>query len=121
MNNKSETTVEKLLRTAETHDPHVRAAVQLLHEHGKWLRNGEVLRCVDDYEDAAYVDWRRAREQFDAGEFNPASGSELAVLDFAIELGRNRFRLTSLDSVNSGLVLAALATALRLDVGGESR
>ena len=67
------------------HDPHVRAAVELLIEHDFWLRRADFTRaCIFRSGREAYVDWVAARAFTDAGAV--ASTSEMAVLDLAVAL-----------------------------------
>ena len=76
-----------------------RAAVEFLAWHGGWLRRDDFLReCVDYPEDVARINWRAARDFADrvtAGGLTAprASSSEAAVLDLAVALGQDRFRL----------------------------
>lgn len=103
-----------LLRAwTEDHNLHVQAAVDLLIEHGRWIADrGFREACVTVEDDVAWIDWDAARAAYDAGRFGAASGSEKAVLDFAICLGEDRFSFDSLDTRNTHLVLAATAHAL---------
>ena len=71
------------------HDPHVRAAVELLIEHDVWLRRADFTRaCVRSCNGQAWIDWQAARVFADAGAV--ASTSEMAILDLAVALGENR-------------------------------
>lgn len=99
------------------HDPHVQAAVNLLIEHDYWLRTGRFVKAaVVKASDGHYIAWSKAREAYDAGEFDRSSTSELAVLDLAIALGENRFKLTSMGRVNGRSMAQAFASALGLNV-----
>ena len=50
------------------HDPHVRAAVELLIEHEIWIRRADFRRaCIDAARREAWIDWRKAREFVDSG------------------------------------------------------
>lgn len=98
------------------HDPHVRAAVELLIWHGGWLRRADfttacVRREAGPAAREAWIDWDAAREFVDAGAV--ASTSELAILDLAVALGENRFRLSIMGSAHS----RAIADAVRQAVG----
>jgi len=64
------------------HDPHVRAAVELLIEHDVWLRRADFTRArIVCSGREAYVNWVAARAFADAGTV--ASTSETAILDLA--------------------------------------
>jgi hypothetical protein len=97
-----------------THDAHVRAAVELLIGHGTWLRRTEFRDgCVHmDSGGEVWLDWRAAREAFDAGGFTAASSTERAVLDLAIALGTDRYRLGAMGPRNRDLIVTAVAAAL---------
>lgn len=102
-----------LRKWTTNHDDHVRAAVELLIAHDYWLRNSRFTRAaVTQAQDGPYIAWSRARVAFDSGEFNRSSTSELAVLDLAITLGENRFKLSHMGTHNSMLIADAVATAV---------
>ena len=93
------------------HDPHVRAAVGLLIEHDFWLRRPDFARaCVHRGGGQAWIDWQTARAFTDAGP--GASTSELAILDLAVALGENRFRLSVMGAANSRAIATAIARAV---------
>lgn len=101
------------------HDPHVWAAVELLIAHGVWLDRSDFrTSCVrraatPEYGlDWMWIDWRAARAVFDADGFTPASSTELAVLDLAIALAEDRFRLSRMGFGNGRLINAAVAAAV---------
>lgn len=105
--------VDQLLTWADGQDPHVQAAVELLIEHGRWIADrGFRDACINVGDGIAWIDWHAARAAYDAGHFGAASGSEKAVLDFAISLGEDRYQFDRLDSNNTHLALAAAAKAL---------
>ena len=59
--------VVRLRRWTHNHDPHVRAAVELLIEHETWIRRGDFQRaCVERNAREAWINWRKAREFADA-------------------------------------------------------
>jgi len=92
------------------HDPHVRAAAELLVEHDVWLRRADFTRaCVRRDHGEAWIDWRAARAFADAGA--AASTSEMAVLDLAVALGENRYRLPVMGAANSRAIATAVARA----------
>src|SRR5699024_4590665 len=90
----STTLPAELLDWASEQQPHRRAAVGLLVEHEHWLHRRDFIDsdAIYRYPDGAYVNFTRARELFDGGAF-PASSSERAVLDLAIALGEDRYRI----------------------------
>lgn len=102
------------LRTwTRNHDDHVRAAVELLIGHDCWLRRPDFIRAAikrDGRE--AWIDWRQARAFADAGPV--ASSSEMAILDLAVALGGNRYRLSIMGPANSRLITTAVARAVRM-------
>ncbi len=92
------------------HDPHVRAAVELLIEHDVWLRRPDFTRaCIVRRGREAYVNWVAARAFVDAGTV--ASTSEMAILDLAVALGENRYRLPVMGAANSRSMATAVARA----------
>jgi hypothetical protein len=93
------------------HDPHVRAAVSLLIDHDFWLRRPDFTRtCVHRGGGEAWIHWQAARAFVDEGP--GASTSELAILDLAVALGENRFRLSIMGAANSRAIAAAVARAV---------
>jgi len=63
-----DTTVRALRRWTHNHDPHVRAAVELLIEHETWIRRADFRRaCIELGTREAYINWCKAREFVDAG------------------------------------------------------
>jgi hypothetical protein len=112
-----DTTVRALRRWIANHDPNVRAAVELLGWHEHWLRRPDFARaCIHDdraIDGSARINWRQAREFFDAGP--RASTSELAILDLAVALGENRYRLSIMGEALSRAIVQAVARALGED------
>jgi len=93
------------------HDPHVRAAVELLIDHDFWLRRADFTRaCVRKDAREAWIDWRKAREFVDQGAV--ASTSEMAILDLAVALGENRYRLSIMGTAHSRWIATAVARAV---------
>ena len=110
-----DTLVRLLRRWTHNHDPHVRAAVELLIEHETWIRRGDFRRaCIEQNAAEAWINWRKAREFADVGP--TASTSEMAVLDLAVALGENRYRFSIMGRANSRMIATAVARAL-----GEAR
>lgn len=112
--NSLEALITRLRAWTRYHDPHVRAAVGLLIEHESWLRRQDFIRaCVRRRGNQAWIDWDDARRFCAAG--GRASTSEMAILDLAVALGENRYRLSILGQANSRLIAAAVATAVGVD------
>lgn len=107
--------VKGLRAWTREHDAHVRAAVELLIWHGGggfWLRRQDFVKAaVVRRRGEAWIDWDAAREFVDAGV--RASSSEAAILDLAVALGENRYRLSIMGSAHS----KAIADAVRQAVG----
>jgi len=112
-----DTTVRALRRWTQNHDPHVRAAVELLVWHEHWLRRADFRKaCLHDdtaTDGSAWIHWRQAREFFDAGP--RGSSSELAILDLAVALGENRYRLSIMGDAHSRAIARAVARAVGED------
>lgn len=98
---------------AAGHSAHVRAAVELLIAHEVWLCRVEFQAvCLHrDHDGAYWIDWTAARAGFDAGIFARASMSERAVLDLAIALAQDRYRLGSMSTGKARLITAAVTAA----------
>ena len=98
---------------ASGHDAHVQAAVALLINHQVWLRRVEFqAACLHRDPDGSYwIDWSDARSALEAGDFDRASTSEKAVLDLAIALGCDRFRLSAMGTSKARMVTDAVAAA----------
>lgn len=93
------------------HDPHVRAAVQLLIEHEFWLRRADFTQaCVHGTQREAWIDWDAARGFVDADAV--ASTSQMAILDLAVALGENRYRLSIMGTAHSRWIADAVALAV---------
>lgn len=107
-----------LRRWTAGHDSHVRAAVELLIWHEHWLRRADFAKaCVHDdraVDGSMWISWREARGFF---ESQPrGSSSELAILDLAVALGENRYRLSIMGAAHSKAIAQAVASAV-----GEAR
>ena len=108
--NDFDTTVRALRRCTHNHDPHVRAAVELLIEHETWICRGDFQRaCVERNAREAWINWRKAREFADCG--SAASTSEMAVLDLAVAIGENRYKFSIMGPANSRMIAQAVARA----------
>jgi hypothetical protein len=94
------------------HDAHVRAAVDLLIWHDFWLRRNDFRKaCViaDSADGDAWISWSNARGFVDR---NPrASTSELAILDLAVALGEDRYRLGIMGARHSEAIADAVCRA----------
>jgi hypothetical protein len=107
----TEALIKHLRAWTQNHDPHVRAAVELLIWHEFWLRRADFRTAAvhrSRYE--ANIDWSAAREFVDAGA--RASTSEMALLDLAVALGENRYRLSIMGSAHSKAIAKAVAQAV---------
>jgi len=99
--------VAALRSWTRNHDPHVRAAVELLITHGHWLRREDFTsECVRQVGGVTVIDWNHA-----AGPWY-ASSSEVAMLDLAVAIGSDRYRLSRMDDENAGAIVKAFAAAL---------
>lgn len=93
------------------HDAHVSAAVELLIDHEMWLRRADFIRAaVRKHGSEAWIVWPDARAFVSAGA--RASTSEMAVLDLAVALGENRYRLSIMGHVHSRWIAQAVARAV---------
>jgi hypothetical protein len=108
---------------ARGHDAHVRAAVALLISHQVWLRRVEFQSaCLHRDPDGSYwIDWTAARSALETGVFDRASTSEKAVLDLAIALGCDRFRLWTMGTSKARLVTDAVAAAAGMPIPRRTR
>lgn len=96
-------------------DQHVFAAVELLAGHDVWLARADFQAAavgVDRRGDTV-IRWQDARQAFQAGAFL-ASAPELAVLDFAIGIGSDRYGLARMSRANTRLIAQALSRAMRI-------
>jgi hypothetical protein len=111
MPDQASTIITGLRHWTRHHDLHVRAAVELLIEHGSWLRRHDFVRAaVKRDRSEAWIDWRSAREFVEVGSV--ASSSEMAILDLAVAIGENRYRLSIMGTANSRLIAQAVARAV---------
>jgi hypothetical protein len=112
--NDSDTLIRLLRHWTHNHDPHVRAAVELLIEHETWIRRADFQRaCVEDNAREAWINWRKAREFADSG--SAASTSEMAILDLAVAIGENRYEFSIMGPANSRMIAQAVTRALGED------
>jgi hypothetical protein len=107
----TETLVTGLRHWTRDHDLHVRAAVELLIDHGFWLRRQDFTRlAVHRDSGEAWINWRAAREFVNEGAV--ASTSEMAILDLAVALGEDRFRFNIMGPNTSRMIARAVADAV---------
>jgi hypothetical protein len=97
---------------ASTEADPVRAAVELLILEG-WHRRRDFTRaCVHDDAGVPWIRWHEARGFHSS---NPrASSTELAILDLAVTLAEDRFRLSSMGHVHREWIADAVRTAVGL-------
>lgn len=105
-----------LRRWSRMQDAHVRAAVDLLIWHEGWLRRHDfIAAAVEKHGSVRYISFRKAREF--ASSSPHGSTSELAVLDLAIAIGENRYRLSGMGSAHAKAIVRAFAQALGEEAG----
>jgi hypothetical protein len=101
-----------LRKWARLRDGHVRGAVELLIGHGYWLgREDFTSECIYRVSGGgAVLDWGKAQA-------HPwyASSSEVAVLDLAVALGSDRYRLSRASDGEAEAIIRAFATALGME------
>jgi hypothetical protein len=111
-------TVTALRAWTKDHDPHVRAAVELLVTDEYWLRR-------EDFRAAAigagttemWVRWNEAA-LFRIGPGASASRSQRAILDIAVAIGRDDYRLSRMNDEQAGAIAKAFADALEAEAIG---
>ena len=105
-------TVTALRRWTKDHDPHVRAAVELLIWDGYWLRRKDFRSAaIGTGTTERWVRWDEAA-RFRTGPGATASSSELAILDVAVAIGNDRFKLSRMNDEQAGAIVKAFAAAL---------
>lgn len=106
---------------------HEQAAVELLIWHETWLRRPDFRgSCITQRAAGmvAIINWEQAREFVDQGFREsgkrplPASTSERAVLDLAVALREDLYRLANMGRVHRQRIADAVAMAV--GVGGEA-
>jgi hypothetical protein len=109
--------LERGLRVWAANDTHNEAAVDLLAAHDFWLHRADFIAAAIDPADPdfARIKWAEAA-RFAAGDVY-APTSALAVLNMAILIGQDMYRLASLDRTNRALVVRAVTHALRVPRG----
>ncbi|KOX11832.1 hypothetical protein [Nocardiopsis sp. NRRL B-16309] len=103
------------LRTwTHNHDPHVRAAVELLitHDDGMWLRRREFVETfVKTSGPEFYIAFSALADALAAGEGPGASETETGILRLAADLANDRWRISRMGDETVHLVRVAIATA----------
>jgi hypothetical protein len=108
------------LRSSANGDCRLQAAVELLVWHEHWLRRADFRRAAMVVRPGgAYINWAKAREFADrvtAGGLDAprASTSEAAILDLAVALGEDRFRLANFGTAHRRMVAHAVVAAVGL-------
>jgi hypothetical protein len=101
---------------------HQQAAVELLIWHKTWLRRPDFKgACITQRAAGlvARIDWEEAREFIELGYMQrgrsrplPASTSERAVLDLAVALGDDQYRLSNMGAAHRRAIVQAVARAV---------
>lgn len=106
------------LRAWTAGSAHEAAAVELLI-WGGWPRRADFIKaCVrHDGDSLAEVDWRKARAFHTAGAYG--SATEFAILDLAIAIGEDRYRLPGMGIAHRAAILKAVAAAMGMEDGQE--
>jgi hypothetical protein len=101
---------------AEGHDTQVRAAVELLIRHGVWLRRMDLHATAlhRDPDGTYWIDWTSLRSELDAGRYDHIPARERAVLDLALAMAADRYRLSQMGTGTARLIADAVTGALGL-------
>ncbi len=104
---------------------HQQAAVELLIWHETWLRRPDFKGACITQRAAGLVpriDWEEAREFIERGYMQrgrgrpvPASTSERAVLDLAVALGEDQYRLANMGTAHRRAIVQAVARAVGVE------
>jgi hypothetical protein len=108
-----DTNIMMVRKWSNKQDFDVRAATELLIEHGHWLRTHQFIeKCtrIDGYSGARWIDFFEVEAQLEQRALIGSSG-ELVLLKAAVMLARDTLGASSLDAVNRGLVVRAIAAA----------
>jgi hypothetical protein len=95
-------------------DPHVRAAVELLIEHDRWLDRADFVAAAvlgDEVDGIPWIRWDDA-EQALPTLARAASSTEVAILRLACDLAQDRYRLSQMGAANSAAVVRAITAAV---------
>jgi hypothetical protein len=114
-------TVAALRKWTKGHDPHVRAAVELLIADARWLRRQDFTsECVQrDPDGTAWISWAHARD-FIGTARSRASTTEMAVLEIAVAIGSNRYKLSYMNDEQAAMIVRAFADALAVEGVGRA-
>ncbi|GAA4943925.1 MULTISPECIES: hypothetical protein [Streptomonospora] len=96
------------------HDPHVRAAVELLiaHNDAVWLRREDFVdRFVDDDGHNTVIDFATLAAALEAGTAPGACETEAGVLRLAADLGTDRWGIRQMSDAAVHRVRVAIAVA----------
>jgi hypothetical protein len=104
------------------HDPHVRAAVELLIWHEHWLRRPDFTRAAvgRGSDGTVYIDWAEAARFVGTAAATRASTSERAILDLAIALGTDIYRFAIMGTAHCAAIAQAVTSAVGIPAGGDS-
>jgi hypothetical protein len=112
-----DTLVTELRAWTKNHDPHVRAAVELLISDGRWLRRSDFVgECVTtgDGDGTAWIPWYRARDFIESSR-SSASVTEMRVLEIAVAIGSDQYRLSRMNDEQAEAIVKAFAGALNVE------
>lgn len=114
-----EATATALRRWTKDHDPHVRAAVELLVWHEYWLRREDFRAAVIGTSTTeTWVRWDEATH-FRKTKGLSASRSELAILDIAVTIGKDDFKLSRMNDEQAEAIVKAFSDALEAEMIGH--
>lgn len=112
--------VTGLRRWTGGHDPHVRAAAELLISHAYWLsRDDFAAACMDTDRGETAVDWERAREF--ARQAAGCSASQRRLLLLAAAIGADDYGLSRASGQDAKAIVRAVTTALTGTGPGATR
>ena len=104
------------------HDHHVRAAVELLIWHEHWLRRPDFTRAAvgRGSDGTVYIDWAPAARFAGTAAATRASTSERAILDLAIALGTDIYRLGIMGTAHCAAIAQAVAAAVGIPADSDA-
>lgn len=90
----------------------MRAAVELLVDHGMWLNREEFVdRYISRSGSVCHIDFTTVADDLAAGTAPGASATETAILRLAADLATDRWRISKMSDATVHLVRVAIATA----------
>jgi hypothetical protein len=105
-----DTLVTGLRQWTERHDPHVRAAVNLLIGMEYFLRDPQFTsQAVKTGNGRTWISWDAVANFADEAPFG--SSSELAILRFAVALAEDKFRFSRMDDRQAESVVTSVQEA----------